>query len=408
MYIRIVGFFLFKGKRGYVMAEFEVSWKKIMEEGDSFQRMSERLGSYCEIIRKLKRELPNELGEKDNSIEPVLDQIEEQLEEEKKGCLELYEKLQSIAEEYKNAELIAKQKQHRKELSDQSKVSEGKETEQGIIDWSKGWDNIKELAKALGLTAFETAAFLRDLGKLIGAAGMEGMKQSDTDWKAWFMKYVPENVSDYTMLGLLSFLSILGISEKKAKKHKNANEEEWAVNQNEYKKGDYIEYQDKMSTMQYGNCPARTNACEVIAAYNALQSLTGGNGTEDFPDLLYHFERDGITAYGELGTSPQAIHSYFTENGYATKMIAGKQISSECVQEISDQYTTYIMTAYNDQSNLESQIHTVSITRERTVGGDKYVMHNDYAGAKTYDSLEDAVFEYNTGNGEPISLIGIK
>lgn len=194
------------------MAEFEVSWKKIMEEGDSFQRMSERLGSYCETIRKLKRELPSGLGEKDNSIEPVLDQIEEQLEEEKKGCLELYEKLQSIAEEYKNAELIAKQKQHRKELSDQSKVSEGKETEQGIIDWSKGWDNIKELAKALGLTAFETAAFLRDLGKLIGAAGMEGMKQSDTDWKAWFMKYVPENVSDYTMLGLLSFLSILGIS----------------------------------------------------------------------------------------------------------------------------------------------------------------------------------------------------
>ena len=84
-----------------------------------------------------------------------------------------------------------------------------------------------------------------------------------------------------------------------------------------------------------------------------MQALTGGNSPDTFPDLLYHFERDGITAYGKFGTSPQAIHSYFTDKGYDTQMIAGNQIRSENVKKMSEHYTTYIMTAYNDQSNLE-------------------------------------------------------
>ena len=85
-------------------------------------------------------------------------------------------------------------------------------------------------------------------------------------------------------------------------------------------------------------------------------------------------------------------------------MLAGDKISSSQVSNMSKNYDTYIMTTYNNKSNLGSQIHTVSITKENGV----YVVHNDYEGTKSYSSLEAAVSGYKDGNGEPISLIGIK
>lgn len=36
------------------------------------------------------------------------------------------------------------------------------------------------------------------------------------------------------------------------------------------------------------------------------------------------------------------------------------------------------------------------------------VIHNDYEGTKSYKTLEEAVRGYKNGEGEPISLIGIK
>ena len=67
-------------------------------------------------------------------------------------------------------------------------------------------------------------------------------------------------------------------------------------------------------------------------------------------------------------------------------------------------YDTYIMTTYNNKSDLNSMIHTVSITKENGM----YVIHNDYEGTKSYKTLEEAVRGYKNGEGEPISLIGIK
>ena len=40
------------------MAEFEVSWKKMRDESETFRRFSEELEEYCETIRNIRRELP--------------------------------------------------------------------------------------------------------------------------------------------------------------------------------------------------------------------------------------------------------------------------------------------------------------------------------------------------------------
>lgn len=51
-------------------------------------------------------------------------------------------------------------------------------------------------------------------------------------------------------------------------------------------------------------------------------------------------------------------------------MIAGKQSYSENIKEISDRNKTYIVTTYNNKSDLNSEIHTMSVTRENEADGE--------------------------------------
>lgn len=387
------------------MAEIEVLWGKIKNEAQSFRQLSQNIDQYLEKVRYVNSKLQKVIGSKE--MEVLLLHIIQELENEKKSCERLCETLQLTAEEYKKTESRVIQQMKDQEGKGEER-EKGKE-KQEKIDWSKGWDKIKELAKELGLSLYEFEQIMRDILKIIGAAGKEKITQSDTDWKEWFMKYVPENVSDYTILGLLSFLSILGVSDKTVNEHKKNNEKDWKENKDNYtNKSKYIENQDQIDNMYYGRLLAKDNACEVIAAYNALQDLTGDKSPEDFPDLLERFEKDGITAFGEFGTSPEAIKLYFDKNGYSTKMIAGKQIYSENIKEVSNRYKTYIVTTYNNKSDLNSEIHTMSVTRENEADGEKYVVHNDYAENSRYNSLEEAISKYKNGEGKPICLIGIK
>lgn len=157
-----------------------------------------------------------------------------------------------------------------------------------------------------------------------------------------------------------------------------------------------------MNDLYYGNHDAAYNACEVIATYNALCALNDGQSPVTFPELLNTFEETGIAAKGEFGTSPVALHLYLQSQGYESKMISGKQMSSHAITGIQDQYDTYILTAYNDANDLGQMIHTISITKEN----EGYVMHN--AGDTTvYQSLEEAINGYNDGMGASISLIGV-
>ena len=55
------------------MAEFEVSWKKMKDESETFRRFSEELEEYCETIRNIRRELPVYIPIADTYLHGLLD-----------------------------------------------------------------------------------------------------------------------------------------------------------------------------------------------------------------------------------------------------------------------------------------------------------------------------------------------
>lgn len=261
------------------------------------------------------------------------------------------------------------------------------------------------LVKKLGIFILEGSSIIIDVVKIIIYAGKKLLSGDDTDWKSWFYQYVPEHVFDLTILGFFSLGTMIHHpSSTEISSHKHSNEEAWKEYQQKHVDKKYIEDQTGMKDFKYGSRNGDYNACEVIAVYNALQYLTNGKSPDSFSDLLKQFETHGIVAGGEFGTSPAAVDSYFERNGYNTKMLVGNGISSSNILDMSENYDTYIMTAYNDKSDLGKMVHTVSITTENG----KYVVHNDYEGTRSYGALEDAVSGYHGGKGESISLIGIK
>lgn len=379
------------------MSDFSITPKSVLPQVEILASYVIKLENQMDSLEQIKNNIS--LGSSTQSVQNQLSACITNLTSQKQSLKQMSEQLQTIVNEYVNTD--SKMTFDEMKSPFESAKSDEDSSQDDDLDLK---DVLKQLAEKLGMSLAEISAFVLDLLELLGKAGYEALFGDDTDWKEWFLKYVPENVSDLTLLGLLSVMSIKGLSTDAIKNHRENNDIAWDNYQKSHNNGKYIEDQNGMTDIQYGNHSGDYNTCEVIAAYNALQYLTDGNSPDSFPDLLEHFEKNGITAKGEFGTSPQAIDSYFEQNGYDTKMLAGDNISSSQVSNMSKNYNTYIMTTYNNKSNLGSQIHTVSITKENGV----YVVHNDYEGTKSYSSLEAAVSGYKDGNGEPISLIGIK
>ena len=356
------------------MADLNITLQDIVKEMEEFQKISQTLQRNCVRISKIEKSLSCGVGTKE--IQNSMDKIIEKMSEESRSCLRIYEIICLIVNEYKRSEF--KISRINSITGKINTTNMGKEDESGSI-----FDALKDM---------------------VVAADREKKTTDDIDWISWFMKYVPENVPDEVLLKILAGLSIVSIPKSVSIKNREKNQKIWQEEKNQYKKGYYIENQHAMNKMKYGLCTANDNACEVIAVYNATQYLTGGKAQQDFPDLLYYFEKNGVTAMGGFGTSPKAIRSYFNENGYDTKMLVGTQINANNIKNVSDEYKTYIMTAYNNKSNLNEQIHTVSITKEEG----KYYIHNAMEKKEGENSLEEVIARYNKGNGEAISLIGIK
>lgn len=382
------------------MSDFSIIPKNLLPQVDVLSSCATRLENQIASLEKIKNGIS--LGSSTHSVQSQLSASITNLTLQKNSLNKMSEQLQTIVNEYVKTDSRMIFDELNKSLNSQK--SSDKASKDDDFDLKDILDMIKQFAKKLGMSAAEAFAFTIDLAELIGKAGFEAIFGGDTDWEAWFMEYVPENVSDLTLLGVLSLMSIKGLPADTVAKHKDKNETEWKKYQKDHDNGKYIEDQPGMTEIQYGNLTGNKNACEVIATYNALQYLTNGNSPDSFPDLLAQFEKNGITANGAFGTSPEAVSSYFKKNGYDTKMLTENNISSSNISDMSKSYDTYIMTTYNNQSDLGAQIHTVSITVENG----KYVVHNDYEGTKSYSSLKAAVSGYKDGNGEPISLIGIK
>jgi hypothetical protein len=292
--------------------------------------------------------------------------------------------------------------------------------EEGTEIWGRvkeeGTEYILSALKKLGLTDEEIEA-LEYFGTDGIIALITQICNGDLKLIEWFkdygtpnMKsYVPNNVSDEAILALFKILTIVNpVDDETRASHKEHNITAWEKYKVDHPNEIYIEDQNYMndanSPIIYGSYYGEYNACEVIAAYNALVALNGGESPEDFPELLNYFEGNGIVLGGEFGTSPDAVNTYFQNNGYDTKMISGKEIKSSTIEKMQDKYDTYILTTYNDSSDLTAAVHTISITKNED---GKYVMHN--AGDATeYETLEEAIGAYNGGISEPISIIGVK
>ncbi len=166
----------------------------------------------------------------------------------------------------------------------------------------------------------------------------------------------------------------------------------------------YIEHQKDMDDLYYGKrFRASYNACEVIAAYNALIDLTDHKPDISFPELLAEFEQNGLVRKGAWGTDLQWIDRFLCENGYTVRKLTGRRITAEAVQDLERTCRTFIMTAYNDRDDIMQMIHTVTVTCS---ADGIYSVHN--AGDdRVYRSLSEAVFSFNHQKGRVISLIGI-
>ncbi len=377
------------------MNDFSITPKNVLPQVEILASYAIKLDNQINSVEKIKNNIS--LGSSTNSVQGQLSACITNLTSQKNSLKQISEQLHTIVNEYVNTDSIMTFD----ETESPFKAAKNKGASSSDVDLT---DVLNQLAEKLGMSVAEISAFVSDLLELLDKAGYEALFGDDTDWKEWFFKYVPENVSDLTLLGVWSVMSIKGLSSYTIESHRENNDAAWDKYQESHNNGKYIEDQKGMTGIQYGIRSGDFNTCEVIATYNALQYLTDGNSPDSFPDLLKHFEKNGIALGGVFGTSPQAIDSYFEQNGYDTKMLAGDNILSSQVSNMSENYDTYIMTTYNNKSNFGSKIHTVSITKENGV----YVVHNDYEGTKSYSSLEAAVSGYKDGNGEPVSLIGIR
>lgn len=224
------------------------------------------------------------------------------------------------------------------------------------------WDKICTLADILGMSLWQAINLFMDLVQIFGA----GLWEAGTgwidgyDWEEWLYEYVPNHVNDASLLAIFTLLTLNNMPAFTILEHYVVNLVGWNKYMENHSTEVYIEHQSAMEgILYYGRHTASYNACEVIAVYNALVAMNDGVSPVDFPTLLATFEGNGIMLEGDFGTDPTALYLYLDANGY--------DVDNET----------------------------------------KYVIHN--AGDDTfYDSLADAVNSYNDGNGEPISVIGIK
>jgi len=286
-----------------------------------------------------------------------------------------------------------------------SAVNKGKEKVEDLVDAGK--EKVEDLIDA-GKEKVED----------IKVAGKEKVDEA-LDWAKAF---IPQNVSNETMVNAYKIMSkmdtsavasklgddkvssfikniILGntsntITKDEIAEHKKYNSEFLDPKKNpnnplNMNPGDYIENQSKWEDVKFGK--GRSNmeysGCEIIATYNALVAL---GEKPSMPDLIEYYENGGMALDGQFGSSPDAICKYFKKTGRDATMITDFS-SPDKIKFIADNYTTFIATVYNNANDNTSMIHTVSITKTGSGDDMRFVAHNTgiYTGNYNKDPDKD-------------------
>lgn len=218
---------------------------------------------------------------------------------------------------------------------------------------------------------------------------------------SFFKSFIPQFISNETAI---NFFNVLRKSSKGktfpdnlSKNLKNFENHKKSIEKN----NGFIEDQHSYSDMNYGNKEFPFCGCEVVAAFNAMNDLTG-NKDISLPLMIDYFENDGIILSGMFGTAPTAIQDFFTNQGFET----ASTTKEEDYDNFGLIYDSFIFTFYVDKYDIFKQVHAVNICKKQG----KFIVHNNGAKSslKLYNSISDFANKENGGNYKGIFLIGIK
>ena len=178
--------------------------------------------------------------------------------------------------------------------------------------------------------------------------------------------------------------------------------------------GGYIENQAEWGEIRYGLSTLAFSGCEIMAVYNALHALGKEMTPQDMVELISAFERMGAVRRGKWGSSYYAVYHYFVEHEFETVFTCSRDVKR--INEIGERCDTVVLTAYNNQYDIRSMIHTISVTKDEN---GHYTMHNAYkrnrdgkyaayGGDMRIDSLQKVInLMSSNGLASPICVIGI-
>ena len=189
----------------------------------------------------------------------------------------------------------------------------------------------------------------------------------------WGMTHIPNRC----MVHIVKLCAIAKVSEEQIEKNAVINGERLGKLQGftagGHIAGHYIENQAEWEEIRYGSSTMAFSGCEIMAVYNALLALGKDMMLQDMVELISAFERTGAVRRGEWGSSYYAVYNYFVEHGFATAFTCSRNMKR--INEIGERYDTVVLTAYKNQYDIRSMIHTISVTKDEN---GHYTMHNAY------------------------------
>ncbi len=216
--------------------------------------------------------------------------------------------------------------------------------------------------------------------------------------------FIPQRINNRTIIVFYELLrGIQKLMRSQWKKNLSINRQNFSNHADAVSRSHgYIEDQNNYTDMVYGKATMQFSGCEVFAVYNALYSLLE-HPFMDLPDLIAHFEKDGMALNGKFGTAPKALKDFMESQGFHV-LLSTKEKDFDT---LSKAYPSLILTMYNDRNDIRKEIHTVHISK----ADDMYIAHNVYCNGKTvgpYPSLSVLIQNINGGKAKGISLIGIQ
>lgn len=230
----------------------------------------------------------------------------------------------------------------------------------------------------------------------------------------WLKAFIPQHLSNGRLLDILGILTYLKISKRKVRINRSANAETLAKalssGKSFYAPGKYIENQPQWKPIRFGRFTMDYSGCEIIATYNAILSLGETLPEQGITDLIGAYERKGAVLWGGWGVAPRAIYRYFREKGYDAAMTCSTV--PEDIDRMGEEYSTAIITVYNDARDITKQIHTMNVSK---TDKNAFVLHNcyrrdrdgSYIMGAPHASLWETIKSLGGGKAMPICIIGI-